>query len=64
MQINQPYRRRTPAVREHRRRDPAMLDQLVIERDRIAARIQDLTRAQAKLGRVIENVTAANVVQD
>lgn len=43
---------------------PAMLDQLIIERDRIAARIQNLTRAQIKLGRVIENVTAANVAQD
>lgn len=43
---------------------PAMLDQLIIERDRIAARIQDLTRAKTKLGRVIENVTAANVAQD
>lgn len=38
--------------------------QLIIERDRIAARIQDLTRARTKLGRVIENVTAANVAQD
>ncbi|MFD0039719.1 hypothetical protein ACFVIZ_19015 [Streptomyces anulatus] len=35
-----------------------------IERDRIAARIQDLNRAQTKLGSVIENVTAANVAQD
>ncbi|MET7784616.1 MerR family transcriptional regulator [Streptomyces sp. NPDC005388] len=43
---------------------PAMLNQLIIERDRIAARIQDLTRAKTKLGRVIENVTAANVAQD
>lgn len=43
---------------------PAMLDQLIIERDRIAARIQDLTRAKTKLGRVIENVTAAKVAQD
>ncbi|MFE2884473.1 MerR family transcriptional regulator [Streptomyces sp. NPDC059272] len=42
---------------------PAMLDQLIIERDRIAARIQDLTRAQTKLGRVIENVAAAKVTQ-
>lgn len=42
---------------------PAMLDQLIIERDRIAARIQGLTSAKAKLGRVIENVTAANVTK-
>lgn len=40
-----------------------MLDQLVIERDRIAAHIQDLTSVETKLGRVIENVTAANVAQ-
>ncbi|MFF9090495.1 MerR family transcriptional regulator [Streptomyces sp. NPDC014991] len=43
---------------------PAMLDQLIIEGDRITARIQDLTRAKTKLDRVIENVTAANVAQD
>ncbi|WP_442480875.1 hypothetical protein [Streptomyces kroppenstedtii] len=42
---------------------PAMLDQLVVERDRIAARVQDLTRARTEPGRVIENVTAANVAQ-
>ncbi|MFD0307882.1 MerR family transcriptional regulator [Streptomyces sp. NPDC127119] len=42
---------------------PAMLGQLVVERDRIAARVQDLTRAQTELGRVIENVTAPNVAQ-
>lgn len=40
---------------------PDMLDQLIVERDRIAARIQDLTRAKTKLGHVIENVSAANV---
>jgi DNA-binding transcriptional MerR regulator len=43
---------------------PAMLDQLTTERDRITERIQDLTRAKTKLDRVIENVTAAGVVQD
>ncbi|MFC9501549.1 hypothetical protein [Streptomyces sp. NPDC056982] len=49
-------------MREHRRRD--MLDQRIIERDRITARIQDLPRTKTELGRVIENVTAANVAQD
>ncbi|MFJ3897963.1 MULTISPECIES: MerR family transcriptional regulator [unclassified Streptomyces] len=43
---------------------PAMLDRLIVERDRIAARIEDLTRAQTRLGHVIENVTAAKAPQD
>lgn len=40
------------------------IGQLIIDCDRIAARIQDLTRAKPELGRVIDNVTAANVVHD
>ncbi|WP_411070595.1 MerR family transcriptional regulator [Streptomyces sp. cmx-4-25] len=43
---------------------PAMLDQLTTERDRIAERIHDLTRAQSKLDHVIKDVIAAGVVRE
>ncbi|GAA2967150.1 MerR family transcriptional regulator [Streptomyces enissocaesilis] len=42
---------------------PDMLGQLTTERDRIAERIQDLSRAKSKLDRVIEDVVAAGVVK-
>lgn len=42
---------------------PAMLERLTTERDRIGERIQDLSRAQHKLDRVIVNVVAAGIVE-
>ncbi|MER7922825.1 hypothetical protein ABTY96_06755 [Streptomyces sp. NPDC096057] len=43
---------------------PPMLDQLITESSRNAARVQDLTRAKTNLARVIDHATAVNVAQD
>ncbi|WP_344495836.1 MerR family transcriptional regulator [Streptomyces enissocaesilis] len=42
---------------------PDMLGQLTTERDRIAERIQDLSRAKSKLDGVIEDIVAAGIVK-